>query len=121
LLIGSAGIGLALLLGVIGLSAAAGPGFDAPGAVSEEAAVAFEPVPSGPSTPLADAIDRLGQQLKQLPWFAGVAQGRNPIGDDAIVVYITRQGFEDQVPAEFDGFPVRTEVVPGGFEILPAR
>ncbi len=126
MLIGSAGIGLVLLLGVVGLSAAAGqgfdaPGFDAPGAVSEEAAVPFNPVPSDPSTPLAKAVDRLGQRLQHLPWFVGIAQGRNPIGDDAIVVYASQQGFEHQVPAEVDGFPVRTEVVPGGFEILPAR
>jgi hypothetical protein len=101
----------------------ASQGFEEPHATNEYAAVTFTPTPSassGPPTPLASAAARASQQLRTLPGFIGVGEGRTEIGEDAIIVYVQYQGMESKIPTEIDGYPVRAKVVPGGFDILPA-
>jgi hypothetical protein len=107
-------------LEVVWVPEVASQGFEEPHATNEQAAVMFSPTPLGPPTPLAKAAERVGQQLRTLPGFVGVAQGRTEIGDDAIIVHVEHQGMKSKIPKEMHGFPVRVEVVPGGFDILPA-
>ena len=40
----------------------------------------------------------------------GVAVGRTPIGDDALVVYVLDESARSRVPSELEGYPVEVSV-----------
>lgn len=65
------------------------------------------------------ARDRNERRLLATPGVVGVAIGRTPLGDDAIVVYLRDASYEQAVPREVEGYPVQT-IVTGEIEALGA-
>jgi len=47
----------------------------------------------------------------------GVGIGKNPIGDDAILVYLRDDGARKRVPASIEGYPVET-IITGVIDAL---
>jgi hypothetical protein len=72
------------------------------------------------SSSFTTVVERSKAQLLQIKGVHGVAEGRTPIGDDAIRVYIDNDSIRSQLPNEIEGYPIEADVVPGGFDILPA-
>jgi hypothetical protein len=50
------------------------------------------------------------RMLMAIDGVMGVAVGRTPIGDDAIVVYLRDPSVTQRIPAHVEGFPVETVV-----------
>ena len=96
--------------------------FDEPPAVGFESAAmpAQGEAAASPSTEIAGARDRNESMLLATAGVVGVAIGRTPIGDDAIVVYLKDSSFEPGVPREVEGFPVEI-VVTGEIDALRAE
>lgn len=70
-----------------------------------------------PSTGIAAVRDRHEGTLMAIDGVEGVAIGRSPIGEDALVVYLRDEGVASKVPRELEGYPVQTEVT-GEIEAL---
>lgn len=70
--------------------------------------------------PVAAVRDWHAQALMALPGVTGVALGRTPIGDDAIVVYLRDASAKQRVPTQLEGYPVQT-VVTGEIDAYGAR
>jgi hypothetical protein len=107
-------------------------GFAEPSGPPEQASVPFTPPesaaassapprPQGPPSPLTTVVERSKAQLLQIEGVHGVAEGRTPIGDDAVRVDIDDDSIRPRLPNEIEGYPVEVVVVPGGFGILPAE
>jgi hypothetical protein len=99
-----------------------GPRFGDPGTGDQEDA-AMPPVTDAPSVSAASAIDavrdRNERRLLALNGVVGVATGRTPTGEDAIVVYLREGSFESGIPRDVEGYPVQT-VVSGEIDALGA-
>ena len=99
-------------------------GFAQPSGPPEQAAVAFTPSPASftaaPRSAVMGAVERNRARLLAIDGVEGVAEGRTPIGDEAVVLYVAHDGVRGRVPATVEGHPVDVVVVPGGFDILPA-
>ncbi len=77
----------------------------------EEAAMPYDPDAGGPGSSAAEGVRRRHEAaLLALPGVTGVALGRSPIGDDAIVVYLRDASARGRVPAQIEGYPVQTTV-----------
>lgn len=90
-----------------------------PGDLSEDAVMppagAEDAAP--PSTGIAAVRDRHERTLMTIDGVEGVAIGRSPIGEDALVVYLRDEGAASKVPRELEGYPVQT-VVTGEIDAL---
>lgn len=65
---------------------------------------------SGSLTGVAAVRDRHEGALMAIDGVMGVAIGRSPIGDDALVVYLRDASLQSKVPRELEGYPVQTVV-----------
>ena len=67
---------------------------------------------SGPAgrSPIEGVRARHEQDLMAIDGVLGVAIGRTPIGDDAVVVYLRDASVRQRVPPGVDGYPVETVV-----------
>jgi hypothetical protein len=98
-----------------------GRDFAKPGGAPEEAAVPFtSPTPQGQSA-VTGVVERNRAELAKIPGVHGVSEGRTPIGDPAVRIHVEDDSVRARLPKEIEGYPVEVVVVPGGFEILPAR
>ena len=61
-----------------------------------------------PATPsaLAAVKDRNESRLVAIDGVKGVGMGRDPIGRDALVIYISDQSVSSRLPTVVEGFPV---------------
>jgi hypothetical protein len=95
--------------------------FAEPGGAPEEAAISFtQPNPQGQSA-VTGVVERNRAELAKIPGVYGVSEGRTPIGDPAVRIDVEDDSVWARLPKEIEGYPVEVVVVPGGFEILPAR
>jgi hypothetical protein len=96
--------------------------FAEPGGAPEEAAISFitPPSPQGQSA-VTGVVERNRAELTKIPGVHGVSEGRTPIGDPALRIDVEDDSVRARLPKEIEGYPVEVVVVPGGFEILPAR
>jgi hypothetical protein len=95
--------------------------FAEPGGAPEEAAISFTPpIPQGQSA-VTGVVERNRAELAKIPGVHGVSEGRTPIGDPAVRIDVEDYSVRARLPKEIEGYPVEVVVVPGGFEILPAR
>jgi hypothetical protein len=105
-----------------------GESFKGPGGVprgSEEAAMPYITDAASDATgqsPIEGVLARQVQALMAINGVKGVAIGRTPTGDDAIVVYLRDASVRQFVPRRVEGFPVEMVItgeidaynVPGG-------
>ena len=95
--------------------------FAEPGAAPEEAAISFTPPnPQGQSA-ITGVVERNRAELAKIPGVHGVSEARTLIGDPAVRIDVEDDSVRARLPKEIEGYPVEVVVVPGGFEILPAR
>lgn len=95
---------------------------DEPRLLDEDAATPpYSPESAARPTLVQGVVERHRDELLKIDGVVGVAVGRTPVGDDAVIVYVDRPTLEDRVPDEVKGYPVQIEVVPGGFEALEGR
>lgn len=70
--------------------------------------------PDGDAAAGSSAIEGVWQRhegkLLGIPGVTGVAVGRSPIGDDALVVYLRDASVKSRVPTQVEGYPVLTTV-----------
>lgn len=92
---------------------------DLPGGLSEDPVTspAGAEGAAGPSTGVAAVRDRHERTLMAIDGVMGVAIGRSPIGDDALVVYLRDASLQSKIPRELEGYPVQT-VVTGEIDAL---
>ncbi len=83
----------------------------------EQAAVPCNP-PDDDLTGIQGVLRRNEATLLAQPGVTGVAVGRSPIGDPAIVVYLLDGKYRAGVPTVLEGYPVETEVT-GPIEAQP--
>jgi hypothetical protein len=81
--------------------------------VIEEAAVPYE-ASILPASELSSKVEQVKQaheaRLMAMDGVMGVGVGRNPIGDDAIVVYLRDYTAQKNIPTQLDGVPVMFEI-----------
>jgi hypothetical protein len=63
-----------------------------------------------PSSGISNALRQHRQALLSRPGVTGVAIGKSPIGDPAIVVYLLDKSNRAGLPRTLDGFPVVVQV-----------
>jgi len=79
----------------------------------EEAAMVYDPGMREPDvSPAAVEVarQRNEQALLSIDGVMGVAVGRTPIGEDAIVLYLRDASVKARVPTHVEGYPVETIV-----------
>lgn len=84
-----------------------------PGSEREEAAMPPYTAPDAAApggSPVEEARRRHERSLMAIDGVTGVAVGRTPTGDDAIVVYLRHRAAGQAVPATLDGHPVIVRV-----------
>lgn len=84
----------------------------------EDAAVAYNPDPGRSQSPVVAVRERNEKRLLAINGVVGVAIGRSPIGEDALVVYLRGSSVKLRVPSEIEGYPVET-VVTGPIDAYP--
>ncbi|HYR74402.1 MAG TPA: hypothetical protein VEM96_01050 [Pyrinomonadaceae bacterium] len=79
----------------------------------EDAAMAYYPEEHTTTASSSD-IERVKQaheqELMSIDGVEGVGIGKNPIGGDAILVYLRDEGARKRVPGNIEGHPVETLV-----------
>jgi len=87
---------------------------------SEDAAMAYNPE-EHPTTNSSSEAERVRQsherELMSIEGVEGVGIGKNPIGNDAILVYLRDEGARKRVPDSIEGYPVET-VITGVIDAL---
>ena len=77
----------------------------------EDAAMPYHPEGDA-TTGSSSGVERVRQsherELMSIDGVEGVGIGKNPIGNDAILVYLRDEGARKRVPANIEGFPVET-------------
>ncbi len=77
----------------------------------EDAAVPYNPDHVGTSeSPIVAVHQRNEKRLLEIDGIVGVALGRTPIGEDALVVYLRDSSVRPRVPSTIEGYPVETVV-----------
>ncbi|MCZ6876044.1 MAG: hypothetical protein O7G88_21365 [bacterium] len=87
----------------------------------EEAAMPYPAEEEGeymPTSEIERAIHKHDQQLLSIDGVEGMGTGQDEIGDSVIVVYLSDETVRQRIPSALEGFPVRIEMVPGGFHAL---
>lgn len=99
-----------------------GDDFQEPSPAPEQAAVSFTspPPPPGRQPAITAVVERNRARLLTIEGVHGVAEGRSPIGGDAVRIDVDDESVRDRLPTRIEGYPVEVVVVPGGFGILPA-
>ena len=95
--------------------------FTEPAAAREEAAISFTPPTAQGQSAVTGVVERNRSELAKIPGVHGVSEGRTSIGDPAVRIDVEDDSVRGRLPKEIDGYPVEVVVVPGGFDILPAR
>lgn len=81
--------------------------------IYEEAAMSYTPERAsgcaGPSQ-IEMVRERHERELMAIDGVVGVAVGRTPIGDDAIILYLRDASVKQRVPTQVGGYPIETIV-----------
>lgn len=77
----------------------------------EDAAMAYYPEEHA-TTGSSSEVERVRQsherELMSIDGVEGVGIGKNPIGNDAILIYLRNEGARKRVPDSIEGYPVET-------------
>jgi len=102
-----------LLVAAIGVATAnqraANRGAEMPDPKPEQAEVTYNPTESGETSEIAGVLRRHQAALLARPGVTGVAVGKSPIGDPAVVIYVLDKTYRTGLPSTVDGHPVVVE------------
>src|SRR5258706_9138959 len=75
----------------------------------EEAAMPYMPRDE-PASAIEQVLRTREGELLTMPGVTGVAVGKSPTGDPAIVIYLIHVNYRSTLPREIDGYPVVIQV-----------